>query len=373
MTIKYIFWNDNTGYGTSGKQIIRALTRAGIKVIPVGLEHNTKLSAEYQLPKSIDPTIPYDIVFIHSAPYYIARLIEPGKINIAYCTWETSILPQKWCAVLNQCSAIFVPSTFNRHCFEQSGVNKPIMLLPHISEFSGISKTSENNYANHRPFTFYSVGMWTNRKNYLELIRTFKSAFHQGENVQLVIKTSKKDYTRPAYYFLRKLGFSRFNFLKDIKNVQSEVKNDPRIIIHTEDWPAESMIDLHRQSDCYISLCKSEGWGLGAYEAAWYGKPVIITGYGGQLDFLKAEVATLLPYTLVNINEKVWTEYNTENQQWADVNIDASIKSMQLAYKHPVDFQNQGLKLKQHLELKFNERLIIDTFIQELSAFNVKP
>ena len=31
---------------------------------------------------------------------------------------------------------------------------------------------------------------------------------------------------------------------------------------------------------------RAEGWGLGAFEAAQLGKPVIMTGYGGQRDFL---------------------------------------------------------------------------------------
>ena len=136
MTIKYIFWNDDTGYGTSAKQIIKALRDSSVTVIPVGLEHNIKSSSEYQIPDAYINSDPYDIVFIHSAPYYITRLLEPNKVNIAYCTWETSVLPKKWVEALNKCDAVFVPSQFNKNCYESSGVLRPIMILPHISEFS---------------------------------------------------------------------------------------------------------------------------------------------------------------------------------------------------------------------------------------------
>ena len=41
------------------------------------------------------------------------------------------------------------------------------------------------------------------------------------------------------------------------------------------------------------------GGGWGAFEAARLGKPVIMTGYGGQLDYLDAELSHLVDYTLV--------------------------------------------------------------------------
>jgi glycosyltransferase involved in cell wall biosynthesis len=367
MTIKYIFWNDDTGYGTSAKQIIKALDRAGTKILPVGLEHNSKSSAEYQIPKSYLSDDPYDIVFIHSAPYYITRLLEPNKLNIAYCTWETSVLPKMWVDTLNKCDAIFVPSQFNKNCFESSGVVRPLMLLPHISEFSGITKDEYPiTPKKEKPYTFYTIGMWTNRKNNMALIHAFRKAFENKSDVRLVIKTSTKDYTNPASRIMRKLGFSYYNFIKDNRKINNILKADPRIAIYSENWNADQIADLHQQSDCYISLCKSEGWGMGAYEAAWFGNPIIITGYGGQVDFLTSDLAVLLPFTLEKINEKVWTEYNSDGQKWAEADIQTAIRMMQLAVEHKEDFKIKGQLLRAHVMDHFNEKQIIDTFIQNL-------
>ena len=41
-----------------------------------------------------------------------------------------------------------------------------------------------------------------------------------------------------------------------------------------------SMMALHARGDCFVSLCHSEGWGLGSFEAAALGNPVLITNYG---------------------------------------------------------------------------------------------
>jgi glycosyltransferase involved in cell wall biosynthesis len=367
MTVKYVFWNDDTGYGTSAKQMIKGLIQAGIKVIAVGLEHHSK--SEYQLPRDYNRSGNYEILILHSAPYYIARLIEPGKINIAYCTWETSVLPQPWVKVLNRCHAVFVPSSFNKQCFESSGVTVPVKLLPHISEFSGTSPLSTISGTPYPAFTFYSIGMWTNRKNNQDLIKAFRQAFTRGESVRLIIKTSKKDYTRSAINLLRKLGYAYYYNLEQVKTIQEIIKSDNRISISTESMTPDQIASFHARYDCFVSLCHSEGWGLGAYEAAWFGKPVIITGYGGHLDFLPGESATLLPYQLVNIKEKVWTEYNTDGQQWAEVDMRAAIEAMQNVYHQQSLFKSQGLRLQDFVRNRFNEKRILETFILDLSQF----
>lgn len=44
---------------------------------------------------------------------------------------------------------------------------------------------------------------------------------------------------------------------------------------------------LHLQCDCYVSFSNSEGVGMGAVEAAMQDKPVIITEYGGAIEYVK--------------------------------------------------------------------------------------
>lgn len=56
----------------------------------------------------------------------------------------------------------------------------------------------------------------------------------------------------------------------------------------------EDMGPLHLAGDAFISLTRGEGFGVGAFEAAAAGKPVIMTGWGGRLDFLPTEDVCLV-------------------------------------------------------------------------------
>ena len=48
------------------------------------------------------------------------------------------------------------------------------------------------------------------------------------------------------------------------------------------------MMALFASADCYVSLHRSEGLGLGMVQAMYLGKPVIATGYSGNLEFMNS-------------------------------------------------------------------------------------
>ena len=45
-------------------------------------------------------------------------------------------------------------------------------------------------------------------------------------------------------------------------------------------------------ADCYVSLHRAEGFGYTLAEAMWIGKPVIATGYSGNVDYMSPTTAT---------------------------------------------------------------------------------
>ena len=50
--------------------------------------------------------------------------------------------------------------------------------------------------------------------------------------------------------------------------------------------------------DCYVSLHRAEGFGLTLAEAMAIGKPVIATGYSGNVDFMNDANSYLVDYEI---------------------------------------------------------------------------
>ena len=57
-------------------------------------------------------------------------------------------------------------------------------------------------------------------------------------------------------------------------------------IILDQTLPRGELNGLIQACDCYVSLHRSEGFGLTMAEAMLLGKPVIATGYSGNLEFM---------------------------------------------------------------------------------------
>ena len=61
----------------------------------------------------------------------------------------------------------------------------------------------------------------------------------------------------------------------------------PRVHIINGLLSNEEIQAIHERCHCYVSFSHSEGVGMGAVEAALYDKPVIITEYGAQTEYIK--------------------------------------------------------------------------------------
>ncbi|MGH9582417.1 MAG: glycosyltransferase, partial [Bryobacteraceae bacterium] len=84
--------------------------------------------------------------------------------------------------------------------------------------------------------------------------------------------------------------------------------------------------ELIAACDSFVSLHRSEGFGLGIAEAMYLGKPVIATNYSGNVDFTKQDNSCLVDYRLVPV--KPGEYLFPEGQVWADPNVDQAAMYM---------------------------------------------
>ena len=112
----------------------------------------------------------------------------------------------------------------------------------------------------------------------------------------------------------------------DWDRFSAEAAEDPRIMLLNRTLSRAEILDLYRACDCFVSLHRAEGYGRGIAEAMLLGKPVITTGFSGNLDFTTNETAALVGYELVPVKKG---EYPfADGQVWADVDIEHAARSM---------------------------------------------
>ncbi len=154
-----------------------------------------------------------------------------------------------------------------------------------------IDEEAENFY-NKSSFNFlfiFDYNSTLERKNPINLIKAFKKAFDKNDkSVSLTIKTSRA--TR---------------FAKEKSKLLDEIDGYENIHIVEKIFEKDTLHNIIKGCDSYVSLHRSEGFGLTMAEAMFFGKPVIATGYSGNLDFMNSENSFLVDYKTCTVNSKI--------------------------------------------------------------------
>ncbi|MGV3653590.1 MAG: hypothetical protein ACO1N5_05170 [Noviherbaspirillum sp.] len=398
MSVKYLSYGDTTGYGLSGLAYLRGLLNLGLAVYwrPVfwgsqGLQFwSPQMGAnvlEAVRASAGDPSLrdlpaimrltadpkPYDIVISHIVPDYLPSCFEQGKTNFAYCAWESDTIPSHWPAILNAFHAVMVPSSFNAEVFRAGGVTVPIHVVPHIRRHAHEDVTPEQRNDMRRQlgvgeakFVFYSIGAWMLRKDFPRLIEAFLQEFAEDEPVALLLKTSNK----PVHFPLpHERGKTSLQLVQEA--IQDAARKHGRsratIALLAGDGVSGGWLDcLHQAGDAYISLSRAEGWGMGAFEAALLGRPVLMTGWSGQLDFLGPDHPGLIDYRLEPID---WpnTTYGPDHH-WAVADIADTRRKMRDLFERRGQPDEDARRLSERIANRFSEAAIMRQYRNIIEA-----
>lgn len=123
-----------------------------------------------------------------------------------------------------------------------------------------------------------------------------------------------------------------------------------------EDLTAEETSWLVRSCDVYVSLHRSEGFGLGLAEAMLAGKPVVATGYSGNLDFMTGDTSCLVGFRLREIvpeelvsNPGIERVYEA-GQLWAEPDVRQAAAVLRRLHRSPHLRWRLGSRAKRTIE-----------------------
>lgn len=315
----------------------------------------------------LEQDVEYDTVLLHCMPEIWSKLLEPDHINIGYTVWETDRLPSHWPEILHTVNHICVPCTYNQALFSIEN-GPPVSVVPHA-----IRNSLPENNVKHRQeyrrgqgipddmYIFYLIATWVPRKAMLETLHAFLRAFTAEDNVCLLVKTDES-----AEYV------DRTDEKRSTREIVDELKanysNPAKIVLITGRIADRDMQLIHEIGDCFFSLTHCEGWGLSALDAAVEGNMVIITGWGGQLDYLPEKYCHHVSFALSSLQEIKGWDYHDSSQRWAYADMDDAVRLLRFCYTNQNAEKEKGQKLKSYVRNRFTVDQVTPAFLDAIEA-----
>lgn len=284
----------------------------------------------------------------------------PGRFNIGLTMLESDRLPQHWIEKCNQMDQVWVPSTFNRQTFINSGVkSEKIRVVPlgvNINRFHP-KATPMDVKQSQTKFIFLSNFEWVPRKGYDLLMRAYLEEFTHTDPVVLIMKTYDGSGFDPTGANM----YRDWNKLIESANI----KHPPAIEFITKGMHYNEMPSFYTAGNCYIIPTRGEGWNLPALEAMASGIPVITTNWSAHLDFVNEENGYLIGVERLEQIPKrgIANDEIYDGAQWAVPSLSDIRKWMRHAVEHPEELMRKGKLARQDVIRQWSTAKMIERIV----------
>ena len=304
---------------------------------------------------------PFTILTHAGSPYFLSAYPRSGLFRrenvyrIAYWAWELERVPDEWLEAAALVDEIWSPTQFVVEAM-RSRISRPVFqMLPgvEVGPIEAVSRASLGIPEKDLVFLFmFDLHSQLHRKNPLSTIRALQKAFRRDDAATLVIKATGGDVHVADMAALRQMCATE------------------KVILVEEQMSRARAYGMIALCDCFISLHRSEGFGLGLAEAMLMGKPVIGTGYSGNLDFMSRENSMLVDYQLVQIEED--RPIYTRGNFWAEPSIDHAAFYLRYVYENRQEVAARAAQvqpaLREKLSLQSAGRRMADRLSQIAAA-----
>ncbi|QEL18825.1 glycosyltransferase family 4 protein [Limnoglobus roseus] len=322
------------------KSTVESLTSVGVRT---GLRDFPVLFLrEPRNKQAFDALEPFDVTILNTGidvpvadAYHKSGLHRrEGVYRVGIWWWELEELPKQWLDRGDGVDEIWAPTRFIADAM-RTAFRKPVFAMGPGLELPVFDPLSKEYFGlDPQRFTFsfvFDMNSRMQRKNPLGLIDAFRRAFRPEDPVELVIKVSP-----PETYYK-----DQWLLLRDAIAATPNVKLVDRVLTRAE------LLGLLNAADAYVSLHRSEGFGLTCAEAMLLGKPAIATRYSGNLDFMTDDNSYLVDYRRVSLAEDI--DPYPRGAIWADPDTDHAAKLMRDVFENREEARRRGERGKQDL------------------------
>ncbi len=230
---------------------------------------------------------------------------------IGMWAWELPVVPHNWSYGARFTHEIWACSRFTADALEHLAPGR-VRVVPH--PLAAVSLPVEGVRADFGlpedrlvVLTVFNLSSSMARKNPMGAIAAFQAAFGDSADHLFVLKLSGTE-----------------DYLDDLAVIQAAIGGADNIRLMTETLPEPQLRGLIAASDIVLSLHRSEGFGLIPAAGMLLGRPVVATGWSGNLDFMAPECSALVSYKLIPAIDPRGT-YQLPKAVWAEPDLDDTV------------------------------------------------
>jgi glycosyltransferase involved in cell wall biosynthesis/SAM-dependent methyltransferase len=317
------YFTAELGVGEAGRLVLDSVRASGLPFrTTLSSQTRSRQSAEF-VPSSADARYPVSIAVVNADVFPSwADTVGHDAVRDTYVigqwAWELEEFPN-YPAAFDLVDEIWANSGFCKSAVEAK-TSKPVYVVPFpvkepivdtILEREAIGIPEEPYFL----FAFDYLSVFE-RKNPLGLVEAFKQAFSDNEGPHLVIKSINGDKHLRA----REQLWHACQGRSDIHLVERYMASRQ---VHA----------LMHEAISYVSLHRSEGFGLTLAEAMSHGKPVIATAYSGNLDYMTESDSLLVPFQRVPVPPGC--EPYPPSAIWAEPDLPSAARHMRWVASNP--------------------------------------
>jgi glycosyltransferase involved in cell wall biosynthesis len=314
------YFSSEKGTGEAARSAAAVLKTAGVPVVLNNVVDASSANVEDVKGVSRDNPYAINLVYVNADQaanfaWHKGEGYFRGRHSIGVWNWEVQEFPEEWVTRFEYFDEVWAGTNFAAEALARVSP-VPVMCMPYainsnptVAQDLDLSRfgVSSGSFVFLFMFDFHSV---MERKNPLGLIQAFKSAFGEDDNVTLLLKSSHADMSG----------------VLEMK----EAAAGARVSIIDTVVSREEVNALYGACDCYVSLHRSEGFGLTIAEAMVAAKPVIATGFSGNMDFMTSQNSYPVRYKMKEI-ERDYPPYR-KGWHWAEPDINHAAELMLEVY-----------------------------------------
>lgn len=333
------------GLGVAARGMAAAFQAGGIPFNVINLEQgNYSSHTNYSWSHKEVRDSRYDITVVCVNPdnsFHLRTQVSPKILGDCYVIgnwyWELPQIPDAWLSEFEFTDEVWAASHFIRDAVATKTA-APVVYIPPVVQLRPAKAYSRADLGlPERRFLFlamFDASSVLERKNPLGVLRAFKKAFADDDaSVGLILKFNNTRMNQ--------------SFLRDIQGQLAE-----NVFVVDRPMSQDEVSSLIESTDCFVSLHRSEGFGLGPAEAMSVGKPAIMTNWSGNTDYMTSDNCIAIDYELVEL-EKDYGPYQ-KGQYWAEPDLDQAAHFMKKVVSEPQLRERLGYHAERTIKSRFS-------------------